>query len=315
MRVGLAVLGSIALVLGCVGIALHWSRSQRYSFVLASSGAVMLTCAAVIALILFAAARSWVGIAAAGLAIGAGIWTQLPLYVADGAPADGSALTVMQSNILFGTADADAMVREVRERRVDVLTVEELTPEAVARLGAAGLDALLPFHHLQPDIEARGTGIWARYPLRDPKTYSGFPLHQVSATMDIPGGTPTTVFAFHPVPPWPSGPDVWGDQMRRLQEIMASAGEGPAIVGGDFNATYDHAVFRNVIAGRFADAADQAGAGILPTYPADRWWPPVIAIDHILVAGGRADHVDTVTIPGSDHRSVVAQIRMNRVSG
>lgn len=311
LRAGFALLATVASLAACVGIALHLSTSQRNAVVLASSGAFVLMGLAVVGILLFAVARSRGGVVVAGLVAGAAVWTQLPVYVADGAPAGGPELTVMQANILFGTADADSLVREVRERDVDVLTVEELTPESVARLRAAGLETLLPFHHLQPDIEARGTGIWTRHPLSDPRTYDGFPLHQVSATMTVPGGEPTTVFAFHPVPPWPSGSDVWEEQMRRIQQIMASAGTGPAIVGADFNSTYDHAVFRDLVGGRFEDAADQAGAGILPTYPADRWFPPVLAIDHILVAGGRAEAVDSVTIPGSDHRAVVARIRMN----
>jgi hypothetical protein len=36
----------------------------------------------------------------------------------------------MTANILFGRADAEALVREVEQRGVDVLAVEELTPQA-----------------------------------------------------------------------------------------------------------------------------------------------------------------------------------------
>ena len=82
---------------------------------------------------------------------------------------------------------------------------------------------------------------------------------------------------------------------------------GPAIVGGDFNATYDHAQFRALL-GRFGDAAEQAGAGHLMTYPTDKWGFPIVGVDHILVAGGTATDVRTLDLPGSDHRALIATV-------
>jgi endonuclease/exonuclease/phosphatase (EEP) superfamily protein YafD len=71
--------------------------------------------------------------------------------------------------------------------------------------------------------------------------------------------------------------------------------------------------FRRILAGGFADAADQAGAGYTRSYPADRWYPPLIAIDHVLTRNGPvATAVDTVTVEGSDHRSLVARVAVPR---
>ncbi|MFD3812271.1 hypothetical protein [Rhodococcus sp. NPDC058639] len=63
----------------------------------------------------------------------------------------------------------------------------------------------------------------------------------------------------------------------------------------------------------FDDAAEQVGAGHLRTYPTGKRIPPVVGIDHILVAGGSATEVETVSVPGSDHRAVVAQLRLDRL--
>jgi hypothetical protein len=49
-------------------------------------------------------------------------------------------LPVTTASILYAQGDADALVREVRERGVDVLAVEELTPSAVQRLREAELE-------------------------------------------------------------------------------------------------------------------------------------------------------------------------------
>jgi endonuclease/exonuclease/phosphatase (EEP) superfamily protein YafD len=218
----------------------------------------------------------------------------------------------MQANLLFDGADPRALVDEVRARNIDVLTVNELTRAAVDDLGRAGLDQLLPHRYLSPGRTASGTGIWSSYPLSDTVEYDGFVLNQLSATADIPDAGPVTVYAFHPVPPV-FGTQVWGDELSRLREILQrSPSNRPAIVGGDFNATYDHSQYRAMLSGRFGDAAEQAGAGHLVTYPTDKRWPPLVGIDHILVAGGRAVAVETVGLPGADHRALVAEIRLDR---
>jgi hypothetical protein len=50
------------------------------------------------------------------------------------------------------------------------------------------------------------------------------------------------------------------------------------------------------------DAAEQSGAGIKPTFPADTRLSPFLAIDHILTRDCTATSLHTLTLPGSDHR-------------
>ena len=82
-------------------------------------------------------------------------------------------------------------------------------------------------------------------------------------------------------------------------------------MGGDFNATYGHPQYRALLSGRFGDAAEQVGAGTVRTFPADRPGPPLVAIDHILVADGTALTLDSVDLPGADHLAVVARVRLS----
>ncbi len=302
--------GWCALTAGILGIALHFGPWQRQLFVLAASGATYLMVGAIIGLVLLLGARRWRSAAVAGVIVAAALWTSVPMFVPDGHAAAGADLRVMQSNVLFGGADEATVVRAVRDGRVEALTIEELTPEMVTRLDAAGISELLPYRFLQPGGGGGGTGIYSRYPLRDSKKYYGFVLNNVSATMDHPQAGAVTVFAFHPVPPLFDFP-VWSSEMRKIREIL-DAQQGPAIVGADFNATRDHSAFRDLLRGRFAAAADLAGAGPLPTFPNDRRWGPVIGIDHILVADATSDEVRTVTVPGSDHRAVLATVRLNK---
>jgi hypothetical protein len=54
------------------------------------------------------------------------------------------------------------------------------------------------------------------------------------------------------------------------------------MVAGDFNATRDVGEFRRLLRDGYRDAAEQSGAGLTRTHPADIWLPPVFAVDHIL---------------------------------
>ncbi|MFD6894384.1 endonuclease/exonuclease/phosphatase family protein [Rhodococcus sp. NPDC060086] len=310
MRVGAGIFAWLATVTGAAGAALHYSTSSARLPVLAASAASYMMIGAVVGAVVFALLRYRVATAVAVLVVLAAVWIQAPRYIGESGGAGGDALTVMQANILFGEADPITVVAEVEARRVDLLTVSELTAEAVDAFASEGLDRILPYHFVVPEPGAGGTGIWSRFPLSDEVEYDGFVMNQVSATADVPGAGPVAVYAFHPVPPV-YNTEVWADELSRLQEILESAPSGPVIVGADFNATYDHAQYRAMLTGRLRDTAEQVGAGLLFTYPAEARLPPVVGIDHILVAGGRATSVETVTLPGSDHRAVVAQIRLD----
>ena len=83
------------------------------------------------------------------------------------------------------------------------------------------------------------------------------------------------------------------------------------ILAGDFNATLDHAELRRVLDTGYQDAAAQVGAGLHGTWPHGRRFPPPVTIDHVLAderLGVRA--VSIHTIPGTDHRAVLAELEL-----
>lgn len=306
----LLVLGWSAVFAAVAGIVLHVVDWPQKSMVLLASGAMWLMLGAVVGLVLMLLARGWRSSGAAALVLAGAAWLVVPSYIPEARAAGGPELVVLQSNILFGLADPVAVVTTVRDNDVDVLTVEELTDDSIVRLREAGLEQRLPYFYTEPaQSGGGGTGIYSRYPLRDTKKYDGFTMSNISATMQHPQRGPMTVFAFHPIPPNLDFA-AWSSEMGKIDEILAAT-SAPAVVGADFNATHDHSAYRALLDGAFASAADQTGDGVLLTFPADRRWGPVIGIDHILVAGGVAERIRTLTIPGSDHRAVLATIRMD----
>ncbi|MFC8731759.1 endonuclease/exonuclease/phosphatase family protein [Luteimicrobium sp. NPDC057192] len=217
-------------------------------------------------------------------------------------------LRVMTVNAFVGRADADAMVRTVREEGVQVLAVEELSDGLLARLHAAGLDDALPYRvtgSVGPGN--RGTGLWSALPLTDADAGESTWFAMPSATLAAGSGVPVRVTAVHTVPPSVGSTSIWASDLRVVRDRLA--GDPTAQVAlGDFNATRDHSGFRDVLGDRFADAADRGGHATL-TWPTNRVFPPLVGIDHVLV--DRSDtvtEVRTVRVPGSDHAALLATV-------
>jgi endonuclease/exonuclease/phosphatase (EEP) superfamily protein YafD len=229
-----------------------------------------------------------------------------PLYdSANAASASGMELRVATINATLGQADAEEIVRMVRDRSIDVLAVEELTPSEADDLHAAGLDAELPYRELHPQLGVEGTGVWSRLAFNSAKSVDGLTARAVRVTVTV-STRPVTLYAVHPAAPGLFDHTKWVNDMEALAGILSTS-DGPVIVAGDFNTTRDHRALRDLEALGFSDAVDQAGAGFLPTFPNGGFPAPVVAIDHVMVRDSRLAAVSatTVAISGADHRALV----------
>ena len=102
--------------------------------------------------------------------------------------------------------------------------------------------------------------------------------------------------------------DRWSDELALTAQWLRGV-DDPAIVAGDFNASFDHRQFRDVLEAGMRDAVDQSGSGYVPTFPVGRRYPPLISIDHVLTRGPiTATSVDTLELRGTDHLAVVATL-------
>jgi endonuclease/exonuclease/phosphatase (EEP) superfamily protein YafD len=224
----------------------------------------------------------------------------------DGEP--GPRLRVLTANLRLGEASASAIVALVRSTRADVLTLQELTPDAVQRLDAAGLGAVMPYFRLSAHKGGDGTGVYSRFRLDDGDTPSGTTFVMIAARPRIPGAPPVEVTAVHPAAPTRTRVGEWRRDLRALPPASSSPLH---ILSGDFNATLDHEELRRVIDTGYVDAAGQVGEGLRATWPASRRFPPPVTIDHVLAdrrIGVRA--VAVHPIPGSDHRAVSAELQL-----
>lgn len=273
------------------------------------------TLASAVPLIASLVARRWWTAGAAAVVVAALGLCVVPRWLPDGDPAGGRpagpTLRVLSANLMIGGGDPDAVVKLVRDLRVEVLAVQELTSDGLRALDDAGLAGPLPHRFAVPLAGASGSGLFSRYPLSDTASrhHPMSTLAQAEATVAVPGAAPVEVESVHPCAP--------GDRHHitcwkaELGGQTAATPNGPVrLLIGDFNATLDHALLRRVIDTGYRDAADVAGVGLTMSWPYDeKWYVPKVALDHILA--DRRVGIGTVSvhgIPGGDHRAIFAEL-------
>ncbi|WP_460808478.1 endonuclease/exonuclease/phosphatase family protein [Micromonospora zhanjiangensis] len=268
---------------------------------------------ALVPLVLALALRRWAAAGVALLAAAALIAAVLPRALPDDQPpAGGPTVRVLTANLLVGGADPDALVALVRELRVDLLAVQEFTPDAQAALDRAGLAGLLPHRQLNPIPGVAGSGLYSRYPLSAVgirQHVGGFNFTQAYATVGVPGAPPVLVESAHPTAPYALS--ALGAWRADLYAEPPATPDGPLrILAGDFNSTLDHKPLRDLIATGYVDAADSLGAGLTGTWgPYDGDLIPPVTIDHVLVDRRIAVRAVSVhALPRSDHRPVYAEL-------
>jgi endonuclease/exonuclease/phosphatase (EEP) superfamily protein YafD len=252
---------------------------------------------------------------AAGVVVALFALAVLPRVVPGPRPSvkDGVDVRVMASNLYVGRASARAVVAMVARERIDVLALEELPPEEVRALDRAGLRRLLPYRNVDARPGANGSGLFSRFPLSRRDPYNSTDQNgEPRALVAVPGAPALDVQVVHPPPP--SRIATWHRVLGDLPRVDRGDGHAHVLLG-DFNASLDHRELRRLLGGDggYVDAADATGKGLVATWPTNRRFPPVITIDHVLAdPRSRVQRFDAYKIKGSDHRAVVATVRIPR---
>jgi endonuclease/exonuclease/phosphatase (EEP) superfamily protein YafD len=221
------------------------------------------------------------------------------------APAAGAQeMTVMNANLFEGAGDPQDVVDAVRSEQVDVLVLEEITPDVLGALDVAGLAELLPNRVGEPDPDVAGTMVFSNEQLGEPALLATqFDSYRVQVGS-------LTLLAVHPTAP--VLPQAW----RRDHDLIRdeAVDSDADLIVGDMNATPDHDVMRELVDAGFRDAGELANNGWQPTWPANHvgvfpLFPPLVRIDHVLVADTLASlGTHTVDIDGTDHLALVAEV-------
>ncbi len=229
-------------------------------------------------------------------------WIQKPTP----SEATGPTVKVLLFNVYYYNKRLDEAAKVVHELNPDIVVLHEVIPR------------------VRPDLDAMADAFpyrvesWLERPA-DALILSRFPLEDLAAELPVPkhrrplgaakvtiGDRTLTLFAAHlSLPPLLEGR---GSQMAEMQEIAETVNSrtGPRLLVGDFNAATWGAVITHA---RTVAALDvlTGPSGSWPTFlPRDLGIP----IDHMLASQEITFVSRTlVTIPGSDHRAVLAEIK------
>ncbi|MCU1488423.1 MAG: Integral rane protein [Actinomycetia bacterium] len=223
----------------------------------------------------------------------------------------GPTIRVVSANTYHGNPDPARAAARLASLHPDVLVVLELSPDMARALER--ITALDDLQYRMTDARGGATAfgalIWSRYPLTDQRQRDlvGYPL--LTAEVALPSG-PATVFAVHTLQPL-AGLGILRQQLAEL-DYEAERTKGTLVLAGDFNATRQHHGFRALLQHGLLDAHLERGRGLATTWPTNKPGPPFALLDHVLVSKDVVVRdVDEATIPGSDHRAVVTQLRFS----
>ncbi len=257
--------------------------------------------------------------AAAGAVGAAGVAMAAPLVVPRRQPpanpaAHGATLRITHANLLYINRRVAAVPDVLADLDADVLTFSELTPTHLRRLHASGLHHRYPHRVELPAGFASGTALWSRHPLTaHPDESAGH--HTVLADLDAPGG-PVQVIVIHTQSPI----EHHAEWRRDLEYLATFQPTGPAVMTGDFNASWWHPELRRVMrAGGWRDAHQVTGHGLSASWPTEKWHPvfrlhpPFVRLDHALVNDNlRVLATSDFHTPGSDHLGLVVTVQRAR---
>ena len=221
-------------------------------------------------------------------------------------------VTLLSSNLEFGAGNAEDIVQGVHDRKADVVVLVELTPQAVTRLKAAGLDEALPYVVGTPEAGTTGAAIRSRWPLTlidAGKGVGGSLFWEPYALVQRPGGA-FRVKAIHTRQPIVSARG-WHQDLDRIHDWqLAQPADQPLLLAGDFNASQSHPAFRTMLDG-LTDAHRATGGGWVRTWPQGRRIPPFVQLDHVLGRGVTAVDAGVTAVRGTDHAAVWATLTMD----
>lgn len=317
------LLATIALI--CTAARLLPATIQSLPFVpIVISATPWFTGLALLTLLLAIPLRRPLAALVAIAAIGLNVYWQYPFFystdslpqeaqnaVAAAEPHTADAYArVMTFNVYKGQADAESIVNLVRDQRVEILALQETTDDFVKQLNAAGIAHYLPYSHVSSSDGVFGNGLWSATPLGntvDDEVNSSASF-MPAGTVDM-GGNQIRFVSVHTTAPVPG---YWSQWKRSLDELglMRSHTDTRYVFMGDFNATYDHAPFREFLGNRFTDAARQSGHGFTFSWPTNRTYLPMFAgIDHVVLdTGMTAGQCQIAKIEGSDHAALLVTI-------
>ncbi|MFH8367840.1 endonuclease/exonuclease/phosphatase family protein [Streptomyces sp. NPDC018031] len=264
---------------------------------------------ALLGLVLAVAARWAAGCVWALVAAAATGWFTQPYDGPAGPEPYGrpvATLRVLTANLEYGGA-TDGLLTVVRREKPDLVAVQECDARCATALDAPAVRRAYPYRNIVTGSPAEGSAILSTHPLRDERPLPGtLSMPRSVATVN---GLPVRVQVAHPMPPMPGEVDLWRTELGRLRDFAAGRDDRATLIAGDFNATQDHAAFRDLLDTGLRDSARATGAARTPTWPSLTAPPLGAQIDHVLVSETlRPRATRFLDLDHTDHRALLVDL-------
>jgi endonuclease/exonuclease/phosphatase family metal-dependent hydrolase len=229
---------------------------------------------------------------------------------------------VMSLNTEYGEADAASIVRLVRDNGIQLLTLQEHTQRLEDRLRSEGLEKVLPNHVSEPNDDASGGAVYSAFPLEAagllPDTPFRMDVTRVLLSDSVAGSTAAlNLTNVHALPPVDERIAQWRSDLVKVARQASRPGNH--LLMGDYNSTFDHSEFRDVLdsaltddaqgGSKLIDVGTASGGRFSPTWPMEGPPLPGIVIDHMVTTPRIASSDYAVRqVPGSDHAAIMATL-------
>lgn len=293
---------ALALFAWAIVVVPPWQTGHSF---LAVAFAPWAALACVLATVAFVLLRRWLPIAVVALSALLLLWVWFPSFTDSIADANGPGLSIGSLNMRFGLADPQATIEWMLSSELQIVSLQEVTPDAWDGLMQAGGKSAYPFSVNLSEPYAAGTVLLSQYPILSSSDVSGTTFNNAIARVVTPDGV-VAVVALHPAAPGPFRQERFNADWDLLMPVIAGIA-GPVVLAGDFNATPNHKQLRELSGQGFTSAATESGAGFAFTWPTiSKPGFPIARLDHIMYRGSNWEPTSfTVTdIPGSDHRAI-----------
>lgn len=230
------------------------------------------------------------------------------------AAASAKHVTLYSQNVMFDNHSPEDVGNQIKQTNADIVMLEELTEPHVQAILSTGAFDNYPYWFVKAaTCGPRGLGIFSKYPLTEQHAVEspGFPQMRAVADVD---GEPLVLWNVHIRAPVEGSPTGWLGDMKQLNRRIHNE-TGAVLIAGDFNATYGHRPYRDLLTGDFHEAAIDLGRGTARTWPVNTKWGErlggYVRFDHVLYNGKlRALSQHEVVVNGSDHRGVITRLAL-----
>lgn len=260
------------------------------------------------------------------------IWFMRSYFFGKRPKASGPLLTVMTLNCRYGRADADEIEKFAEKEGVDVLALQEVSPELKEKVSRF---ASFPYQASGEESGEDNGGF--NMILSRKKPLASMPSSVDLCAAQCPAiklefeGKTLLAASVHPKSPHRGG-GYWGWGVNHLASFLCYLGKEVrmpkfcpklglkepkaerqadyALVMGDMNSSLDLPSFRAVLRSGMKDSSMDAHTGPHPTFPATwKGWHEALELDHVLHSSGlRSYFVKTKKISGSDHLALVSRL-------